>query len=113
MLAIRSNGTLWAWGYGLAGELGDSDPFSKSSPIQVGALTDWSTITAHDSISMAIKTNGTLWVWGAGINMGMGLGDRTNKSSPVQIGSRTDWAYINGKDSSCGSSARFFGITAS
>ena len=99
IFAIKTNGTLWAWGNGAGGALGDGTTVSKSSPIQIGALTDWAIVSAGDSSTMAIKTDGTLWTWGLN-NIGQ-LGDGTvvSKSSPIQIGSLSDWAYV-----ACGSS---------
>lgn len=100
MGAIRGDGSLFLWGYNYAGELGNNsaypNPYQYSSPIQIGASTDWSKlVTAYDSTG-AIKTNGTLWMWGKQSDDGH-LGDNTNinRSSPVQIGSSTDWAYLS------------------
>ena len=41
MSAIKTDGTLWSWGYNSDGRLGDGTTVSKSSPIQVGNLTKW------------------------------------------------------------------------
>jgi alpha-tubulin suppressor-like RCC1 family protein len=95
--AIKTDGTLWTWGYGFAGQLGLNDiNISRSSPVQVGALTNWSNIGGDGSIFGAIKTDGTIWSWGD--NSGFGALGQNNVdlySSPTQIGSGTDWASIN------------------
>ena len=95
-LAIKNNQTLWAWGSGPGGALGDGTTVSKSSPIQIGTLTDWVQITRGSSFSMAVKTNGTLWGWG--LNTTGQIGDNTgvSKSSPIQIGTDTNWTYVVG-----------------
>jgi alpha-tubulin suppressor-like RCC1 family protein len=100
-LALRTNGTLWAWGgssYGGTGLLGDNDTVRRSSPVSVvGGVTDWCTL-AQGSVrnhNLAIRTNGTLWAWG-GNGLGQ-LGDGTfdNRSSPVSvIGGFTDWCQV-------------------
>ena len=41
--ATKTDGTLWSWGYGSYGRLAQNDTISRSSPIQVGALTSWLT----------------------------------------------------------------------
>jgi len=41
--AIKTDGTLWSWGYNGAGALGQNtpNPSKLSSPVQVGSNTDW------------------------------------------------------------------------
>ena len=96
-LAIKTDGTLWAWGYNAQGQLGDGTIVSKSSPIQVGALTTWAEISTGSNHSLAIKTDGTLWSWGDNDAYGQ-LGDGTivRKSSPIQVGALTTWSKIQG-----------------
>ena len=94
MCTIKSDGTLWAWGNGGHGRLGLGDTTSRSSPVQVGSLTDWSEVSASSTHTSAIKTDGTLWTWGRN-NVGqLGQGDYTDRSSPTQVGSLTDWLHI-------------------
>jgi alpha-tubulin suppressor-like RCC1 family protein len=95
-LAIKTDGTLWAWGQNFYGTLGLGDRDSKSSPTQVGSSTDWSYVEA-DNTSFAIKTNGTLWSWGYnGLgNLGQSLPTSTHRSSPTQVGSNTNWSMIS------------------
>jgi alpha-tubulin suppressor-like RCC1 family protein len=99
--AIKTDGTLWSWGFNDDGQLGLGDTLRRSSPVQVGALTDWYRITAGAGATVALKTNGTMWSWG---NNGDGeLGQNTNyanrRSSPVQIGALTTWANVDsGRD---------------
>jgi alpha-tubulin suppressor-like RCC1 family protein len=61
--------------------------------VQVGALTNWSTLPKSQSYqgSLAIKTDGTLWAWGHNYYGRLGLGDTTDRSSPTQVGSLTTW----------------------
>ena len=100
--AIKNDGTLWTWGFGTSGQLGDNTIVSKSSPVQTVSFgTNWKQISNSGVIMGAIKTDGTLWMWG--INSGVGnnrggLGDNTNtnRSSPVQtIMYGTNWKEVN------------------
>jgi alpha-tubulin suppressor-like RCC1 family protein len=94
--AVRTNGTLWAWGDNGAGSLGQNDTINRSSPVQVGALTTWVKVTNAGTYGcLARKTDGTLWSWGSNYGGSLGIGDTYNRSSPVQIGSLTTWV-ING-----------------
>jgi len=98
-LAIKTDGTLWAWGNNNKGQLGQNtggNPTHISSPVQVGSETTWSKVNVGTSHCMAIKTDGTLWGWGAGSNGDLGLNTPTNThySSPVQIPGTT-WSDIS------------------
>jgi alpha-tubulin suppressor-like RCC1 family protein len=104
-LAIKTDGSLWAWGGNANnggrgfGSVGDNTSINRSSPVQIGADTNWSKIAASLSHSMAIKTDGTMWSWGrndAGNFLGV-LGDNTtiSRSSPVQVGSLTTWSLVS------------------
>ena len=90
-MALRTDGTLWSWGYQLYGNGGLGNVINRSSPTQVGSLTDWAAIAAGNGSSLATKTDGTLWSWGYANNGSLGLGDVIVRSSPTQIGSLTDW----------------------
>jgi len=94
-MAIKTDGTLWTWGYNPFGQLGLGDAgVNRSSPVQVGALTTWSKISAGQANSAAIKTDGTMWTWGQGTYGNLGLGNTTSRSSPVQVGALTNWLSV-------------------
>lgn len=93
-IAIKSNGTLWAWGNNSGGQLGDGTTTNKSSPTQVGTETNWSTISTGDSHTVAIKTDGTLWAWGSNGYGQLGNGTTTQQYSPIQIGTATNWSVV-------------------
>lgn len=77
-LAVHADGTLWAWGYNLYGQLGDSTNADKSTPVQIGTATDWQSVTAGDGHSLALKTDGTV----------------DDQNTPVQIGTAADWQSV-------------------
>jgi alpha-tubulin suppressor-like RCC1 family protein len=91
-MAIRSDGTLWAWGNNTNGQLGFLSTSNRSSPVQVGTRNDWVSATVGDNTSMAIRSDGTLWAWGLNSNAELGLGDVISRSSPVQVGTLSYWA---------------------
>jgi len=93
-VAIKTDGTLWTWGYGGNGTLGIGNTTNYSSPKQVGALTNWSKASVNNAACFAIKTDGTLWSWGNNSNGQLGLGNTTYYSSPKQVGALTTWAII-------------------
>jgi alpha-tubulin suppressor-like RCC1 family protein len=93
-LALQTNGTLWSWGVNNNGQLGLGNLTYYSSPKQIGALTNWLTISAGYQYALAIKTDGSLWAWGNGGYGRLGLGDVLNRSSPTQVGALTDWLRV-------------------
>jgi alpha-tubulin suppressor-like RCC1 family protein len=96
-LAIKENGTLWSWGRNEQGQLGQNNVINSSSPIQVGALTNWSLIAGGDNHCVAVKTDGTLWAWGDANTgkLGNNASVTVDVSSPIQIGSDTNWLYVD------------------
>jgi alpha-tubulin suppressor-like RCC1 family protein len=56
-MAIKTDGTLWAWGYNASGRLGLGNTTNRSSPVQVGALTTWRAVTQGGAFTVAIKTS--------------------------------------------------------
>ena len=93
-IAIKTDGTLWAWGYNGSGQLGDGTNTQRNSPVQIGTATNWASISQLGSHTVAIKTDGTLWAWGSNAQGQLGDGTTTNRNSPVQIGTATNWKSI-------------------
>ena len=96
-VALRTNGTIWTWGYNSFGRLGDNTTVAKSSPVSVvGGFTDWSQISAVQFHTVALRTNGTIWTWGSGGEGRLGDNSGANKSSPVSVvGGFTDWCGVS------------------
>ena len=85
--------TLMACGYNTQGQLGDGTTVNKSSPVQVGSLTNWRQVSGGSFHTSAIKTDGTLWAWGTDSYGQSGLsGISTN--TPVQVGTLTNWKQV-------------------
>ncbi|CAM4263743.1 RCC1 domain-containing protein [Flavobacterium terrigena] len=91
-LAVKTNGTLWAWGKNDIGQLGDGTTSLKNIPTQIGTGTDWNKVSATSSHSLAVKTDGTLWAWGNNNYGQIGDGTTVNKTTPTQIGTATNWS---------------------
>ena len=92
---VKSDGTLWTWGHGNNGKLGQNDVASLSSPTQVGTDTTWSTVSRGYFNCFAKKTDGTLWAWGFNDYGQLGQNNKTEYSSPVQIPGTT-WTEVTG-----------------
>jgi alpha-tubulin suppressor-like RCC1 family protein len=84
-------GKLFMWGINNSASLGLGDTANRSSPVQVGAQTDWSAV-ATGNHTLAVKNIGQLWSWGTNYAGQLGQNNTTARSSPVQVGALTDWA---------------------
>jgi hypothetical protein len=94
-LGLRSNDTLWAWGFNGDGQLGLGDTTDRNIPIQVGNSTNWMAASAGFYHTLGLHSDGTLWTWG-GNNVGqLGLGDTTDRNVPTQVGSTTNWVGVS------------------
>ena len=84
-MAIRTDGTLYTWGYNNSGGLGHNNKTGYSSPKQIPGTT-WQFCAADIEKGCAIKTDGTLWGWGKNQH-GQACADNSTvyKSSPIQI----------------------------
>jgi alpha-tubulin suppressor-like RCC1 family protein len=91
---VKSDGSLWAWGNNLYGELGDGTTTRRLSPKRVGSVNSWTAVAAGDIHTLALRADGTLWAWGGNINGQLGDGSVTPRYSPAQVGSLTTWVAI-------------------
>ncbi len=87
-LALRSDGTVWAWGDNREGQLGDGTNAQRLAPVQVGGrapLIDIRAIGAGNlhSLAIAVTTRSTVWTWGS--NWHGELGNGTSDSSPTPV----------------------------
>lgn len=84
-LALKSDGTVWAWGYNVCGQLGDGTTTSKTTPVQVFGLTGITAIAGGGYHSLALKSDGTVWAWGDNGYGQLGDGTITQRIAPVQV----------------------------
>lgn len=83
--ARKLDGTVWCWGWNVAGQLGDGTTEDKHSPVQVKSLGDTDAIALGVHHACARKAQGTLWCWGQNLSGQVGDGTNTNKGTPVQV----------------------------
>ena len=105
--AIKTDGTLWAWGNNNYGGLGDNSRTRRSSPTQIPGTT-WSKVSSAAYATFATKTDGTLWSWGYNIYGQLGQNDMGSPSNPSN--SRSSPTQIPGTTWNDVSSGNYFGM---
>ena len=94
-LALKNNGTLWAWGYNGDGELGDGTTTGSDVPKRIGTATSWVALSAGGGHSLALRSDGTLWAWGYNGHGELGDGTTADSLVPEQIGVANDWVAVS------------------
>ena len=86
-LAVRSDGTVWAWGANASGQLGNGSAADSTAPVQVPGLAGASAVAGGASHSLAVAANGSLYAWGSNASGQLGNDDTTGatQSSPVLL----------------------------
>lgn len=84
-LALKYNGTVWAWGDNQYGQLGDGTTVGRNTPAQVSELSNVIAIAGGADHSLALKSDGTVWAWGRNLYGQLGDGTYIDKHVPTQV----------------------------
>jgi alpha-tubulin suppressor-like RCC1 family protein len=89
-IALKNDGTVWSWGSGLKGQLGDGrggpTPSPSPNPIQVSVLANVQAISVGEDQSLSIRGDiKTLWAWGGNAYGQIGDGTTNDALTPVPV----------------------------
>jgi alpha-tubulin suppressor-like RCC1 family protein len=95
--AIKTDGTLWTWGFGTNGGLGDNTTTNRNTPVTTFAGgTTWKSVSGGYNGTAAIKTDGSLWTWGRNSSGQLGTNDTTDRSTPITtFAGGTNWKQVS------------------
>ncbi len=80
-----ADGSVWCWGHGVTGELGDGSAETSGEPRQVRGITDAVSLGVGGMSSCAVRADGTVWCWGANQGGQLGDGSRSNRFVPTRV----------------------------
>ncbi|MES1207680.1 MAG: hypothetical protein ABUS79_17215 [Pseudomonadota bacterium] len=85
--ALKTDHTLWCWGYNQYGQVGDGTMMARNVPVQVQvASTSFAQVSLGTYFTCARGTDGTLWCFGYNGAMAIGVGSTSMSiSTPVQV----------------------------
>jgi len=94
-VALKSDGSLWAWGLNPDGQIGQPNlTTTYDAPTRIGRETNWIKISSSYFHNLALKNDHSLWAWGLNLYGQLGDGTTSNRSAPVMIGMDRDWQTI-------------------
>ncbi|NNB89617.1 hypothetical protein HJC10_27670 [Corallococcus exiguus] len=84
-VALKTDGTVWAWGDNYRGQLGDGSGSMGRSPVQALGFTGGTAISAGSAHTIALQSDGTVWAWGYNGNGQLGDGFTDDQLAPAQV----------------------------
>ena len=96
MLLLRNDGSIWAAGNNVTGQLGDGSTIARSAPTAFTSLTGVENVFAAGGHSLAVKTDGTAFGWGSNDSGQLGDGTTTNRAAATKIGALTGMKLLAG-----------------
>ncbi len=99
VLAIKTDGSLWAWGDGSSFSLGQGNVDSKAVPTRVGTDNDWKQASIGSTHVLALKNDGSLWGWGFAPYKQLMNDSGVNVKVPTRLGNDT-WTAVYAIDNS-------------
>ena len=95
-VGLKADGTAWAWGDNMFGQLGNNSTTDSLIPVSVttSVTLTWKTISTKNMHTVGVKSDGTLWTWGANTDGQLGDNSIIDRWTPVPIG--TDkWTAVS------------------
>jgi len=95
-LALKADGTVWAWGSNAAGQLGTGGTSASLVPVPVAGLSDVTEIARGENHTLALTIDGTVWAWGFNSSGQLGNNSTTVSLVPVPVAGLGNVVAVSG-----------------
>jgi alpha-tubulin suppressor-like RCC1 family protein len=95
-VAVKNDGTVWAWGSNSNGQLGNGTTTDSHIPLQVSGLSGMTAISAGNNFTVAVKNDGTVWAWGSNSNGQLGNATTIDSNTPVPVSGTSGLSNVIG-----------------
>jgi len=96
-IALKKDGSVWAWGDNIQGQCGDGTVMDRKHPVRVLRLKDIIAIDACRYHNLALRQDGTVWGWGHNLTGQLGTGKRSAKEArPVPVSGPDGKGFLDG-----------------
>lgn len=102
--ALKSDGTVWCWGQGARGQLGEGATVARSEPVQTVNLSGASNLAVGHEHTCAIDQSGAVKCWGDGGGGRLGYGGSSLRFTPTDVAMPSDVVAVElaaGKEFTC------------
>lgn len=98
-IAVKNDGSVWAWGSNSTGQLGDNSHSTRTMPVRVkGYQAEWldniEKVYANADTSMALRRNGTVYMWGNNEKGQLGNGNKKASLIPDRVRGENGIGYL-------------------
>jgi len=84
-LAVRGDGTVWTWGLGTSGQLGQGSNLSTNVPVRALVISNTVVVAGGNAHSLALRADGSVWSWGLGTSGQLGRGNTLSTNRPDRV----------------------------
>jgi hypothetical protein len=94
-VALKSDGTVWAWGANAFGVLGNGSTNEAHTPVQVSVLSSVTALGGRGYHTLAVEADGSVWGWGWNVTGALGDGTTNATTVPVRVVGLTNPAAVS------------------
>jgi alpha-tubulin suppressor-like RCC1 family protein len=84
-LAVRNDGSVWGWGNGAYGQLGNNSGADQPTPVQANGISGIDSVAGGGYFSVALGLDGSIWSWGDNLYGQLGDGTTLSRSAPARV----------------------------